>query len=60
MGHEREFPNGTLAEERERLVVEGLVSTGRGAAARRRAEAFITRYPESAHRVRIETIVRDL
>ncbi|MEM9070581.1 MAG: hypothetical protein AAGE52_18895 [Myxococcota bacterium] len=60
MGHERQFPNGSFAEERERLAIESLVDTGRHRAARRRGDAFLRRYPQSAHRERIERFLRDL
>ena len=60
MGHAREFPAGALAEDRERLAVESLIRTDRRAAARRRAEAFLARYPDSAHRPRIQRFLDEL
>jgi hypothetical protein len=45
--HTRQFPRGVLAEEREALAVDALVATGRYEQARRRADAFRTRYPGS-------------
>ncbi|MEZ4251855.1 MAG: hypothetical protein R3B99_26895 [Polyangiales bacterium] len=59
MGHEREFAEGTLAEERERLAIEALVRSDRLPAARRKAAAFVTRFPSSAHRARIEALVAE-
>ncbi|HJL13477.1 MAG TPA: hypothetical protein RMH85_33650 [Polyangiaceae bacterium LLY-WYZ-15_(1-7)] len=60
MGHEREFPTGAFAEDRERLAIEGLVRTDRSVAARRRAEAFLARYPDSAHRARVRRFLDEL
>jgi hypothetical protein len=50
MQHEREHPDGLLAEERDRLIIEGLIARGRIEPARRRARAFLAAHPESAHR----------
>jgi outer membrane protein assembly factor BamD (BamD/ComL family) len=44
---EREAPNGQLAEEREVLAVEALVTANRTAEARRRAALFRMKYPTS-------------
>jgi hypothetical protein len=52
-GH-REFPRGMLHEEREALAVLSLWNLGRGAEARRRAEAFLARYPNSSVRGQLE------
>jgi hypothetical protein len=43
------FPNGTLAQEREALAVEALSALGERAAARERASRFLSRYPSSPH-----------
>ena len=45
--HERRFPRGQLAERREALGVRALVALGRTEEARRRADAFRARYPDS-------------
>ena len=45
----RDFPNGELSQEREALAIESLRVLGRSAEARRRAEAFLARYPASPH-----------
>ena len=45
----REFPNGELAQEREALAIEALGVLGQAEEARRRAAAFLTRYPKSPH-----------
>ena len=55
--HQERFPRGALAQEREALAVEALVRVGRRAEARRRAERFLQRHPDSVHRSRIETIL---
>jgi len=58
MGHEREFPAGALAEERDRLSVEALVARGRMEQARARAALFRARHPGSVYRAEIEGLVR--
>lgn len=45
----RDFPNGTLAQEREALSIEALLALGEKANARERAGAFLSRYPKSPH-----------
>jgi hypothetical protein len=45
--HNRRFPNGRLAEEREGLHVRSLVGSGRKAEARRVVTAFTRRFPRS-------------
>ena len=59
MSHERRFPRGSLAEERDRLSVEALVQLGRRAQAERRAALFMQRYPNSPHRQRVQAMVED-
>lgn len=44
-----DFPNGELSQEREALAIETLRVLGESAEARRRAEAFLARYPTSPH-----------
>jgi hypothetical protein len=44
-----DFPEGSLAQEREALTIEALLAFGDRAAARARAAAFLARYPESPH-----------
>jgi hypothetical protein len=46
--HQREFPNGQLAEERAALRVRALWGVGRAAEAEAAAAAFRLRYPRSA------------
>jgi hypothetical protein len=45
----QDFPNGELTQEREALAIESLRVLGNLGEARRRAEAFLARYPESPH-----------
>ncbi len=45
--HQRRFPNGRLAQEREALRVKALKGTGREKEARQAASAFETKYPRS-------------
>lgn len=60
MSHERQFPTGTLAEERDRLSVEALVGLGRTEQARQRAALFEQRHPQSPSRARVRTLVDGL
>jgi hypothetical protein len=46
-GHERDFPRGTLAEERDALRVQALVAAGEREAAQSRARSFHKRFPQS-------------
>ncbi|HEY7376932.1 MAG TPA: outer membrane protein assembly factor BamD, partial [Polyangia bacterium] len=43
--HARRFPDGQLAEEREALWIQALVTAGDAASARARAERFRRRFP---------------
>src|SRR5450432_884823 len=45
--HRQQFPHGRLTEEREALTIRALLSLGRTAEARQRAEAFRVSYPNS-------------
>jgi len=55
--HERRFPNGALAQEREVITIEALGRLGRERDARARADEFRSRYPDSAHRRRVGNAV---
>lgn len=62
--HERRFPYGRLAEEREALQIQALAGAHQDSEARTRAEAFRTRYPESfflplVNRALMSTSVRE-
>ncbi len=43
----KRFPNGTMVEEREALMIEALAKTGRGDEARERAQTFLRTRPSS-------------
>jgi hypothetical protein len=55
---ERERPGGVLSQEREVLRIELLAAQGDAPAARRRARAFMSAHPESAHNTRLQTFVK--
>lgn len=52
--HQRRFPSGSLAEEREALAVRALLATGKRADAERRAASFRQRYPKSLFAAMLE------
>jgi hypothetical protein len=54
--HQRRFPSGALALEREVIVIEALARSGRSAEAKRRALAFESKYPQSIHLPRIRAL----
>ncbi len=56
--HRRLYPRGMLSQERELLAVKALVALGRADSARSRADAFVTAYPSSAYRDRVESVAR--
>jgi hypothetical protein len=56
--HQRRFPSGRLAEEREALRVKALLGLGRTSDARRAGVAFGEHFPQSALRGRIDTMLR--
>lgn len=55
--HQRLYSGGVLAQEREVIAIEALERLGREAEAASRARRFLDRYPGSAHRRKIETII---
>jgi hypothetical protein len=55
--HAERYPAGTFAEEREVIAVEALVRLGQREQAAARARAFGARFPQSAHRQRIEDVL---
>jgi hypothetical protein len=55
--HEREFPNGTLALEREFLTVVTLLRVGRREVAETRARALRARAPGSLYEQRLDRLV---
>ena len=54
------FPNGQMAEERESLLIQALVSLGRVDEARARAARFERRYPMSMFRTAVEMSLRSI
>jgi hypothetical protein len=56
--HERSFPNGGLAEDRDFLVLSALRDLGRSEESRAKAAAFLARYPKSALRGAVEAMAR--
>ena len=55
--HQRTFPSGRLAEEREALRVKALLGLGRTAEAQRAGAVFRSRFPKSALLGRIEEML---
>jgi hypothetical protein len=58
LGHRRSFPRGMLSEERDALAIGVLLARGQTDAARARATRFVSRYPQSIHRERVEPALR--
>lgn len=56
--HARRFPTGVLAQEREVLAIDALSRLGQPDLAAMRARRFMEKYPDSAHRVRLEAALR--
>ncbi|MEO7035263.1 MAG: hypothetical protein ABI548_15180 [Polyangiaceae bacterium] len=57
--HRQQFPQGRLTEEREALAIRALLSLGRAADARARAQTFRSRYPNSFLIPAIESALSD-
>ena len=57
--HLLQHPAGQLAQEREVVAIQALVSLGRSGEARVRADAFRARWPGSAHLRRLDVILED-
>jgi hypothetical protein len=55
--HQRRFPHGSLAQEREVIAIEALERLGDERAARQRANAFERRYKGSVHHGRVRESV---
>jgi hypothetical protein len=47
--HERRFPRGDLAQEREKIAVVALCRSGRARAARERSQEFLSSWPSSPY-----------
>ena len=56
--HLQSFPRGRLAEERDSLTIQALVSLGRHASARARAAQFRRKYPQSLLRPIVDHALR--
>ena len=55
--HEREYPDGGYAQEREQIAIEALFNAGHAAAMRARAARFRRTFPGSAHNARITELL---
>ncbi|MEO7112132.1 MAG: hypothetical protein ABI183_16935 [Polyangiaceae bacterium] len=58
--HEKKFPHGHLAEERESLAIQALVGAGRDDEARARAARFRAKYPSSLFLPAIAAAIRTI
>lgn len=56
--HERRFPLGMLAQEREVIAIDALLRLGRRREAESRAMRFHVQYPQSAHGRRIDVLLQ--
>jgi hypothetical protein len=56
--HRRRFPSGTLAQEREVIAIEALSRMGQTTEARSRGTDFERRYPDSAHRQKVDQAIK--
>lgn len=54
-----QFPRGVFVEERLAFLVQTFAARGQHEQARARARAFVTRYPHSAMRDSVESVLRD-
>lgn len=55
--HAARFPSGALGQEREVVAIQALVQLGRRDEARARAARFLSAFPGSAHRPRLEALL---
>lgn len=60
MAHERRFPTGQLAEERDVLLVEAYLAAGNTRLARERLAHYRATYPTGLHRRRADAAEREL
>ena len=58
--HQRRFPGGALAVERDVIALEALARSGQTAEAARRARAFEAKYPKSIHLPRVRALLARL
>lgn len=59
-GHARRFPRGQLAENRESVAIQALVTLGRAVEARERAAAFHRRWPDGLFREQVDAALRSI
>jgi hypothetical protein len=55
--HPVKYPDGKLGQEREMIAIRSLAALGRKAEARARARLFLTLFPASPYRERLETLL---
>ncbi|NVB78791.1 MAG: sigma-70 family RNA polymerase sigma factor [Kofleriaceae bacterium] len=60
MSHERQFPAGKLAEERDVMIVEAYVRAGNAALARKRIAAYEAAYPNGVLKTRVAALAAQL
>jgi len=60
MSHERRFPDGQLAEERDVLLVEAYLAAGDLKLARERLDHYTATYPNGLHKQRAAVAAREL
>jgi RNA polymerase sigma factor (sigma-70 family) len=60
MAHERRYPDGALAEERDVLVIEAYLRSGKPAIARRRIERYARDHPAGVLRARVAELAAAL
>ncbi|MBP9203650.1 MAG: RNA polymerase sigma factor [Kofleriaceae bacterium] len=60
MGHERRFPTGALAEERDVLLIDAYLRAGQPAQARARLATYRARHPAGALRARVDALAASL
>jgi outer membrane protein assembly factor BamD (BamD/ComL family) len=60
MSHERRFPTGQLAEQRDVLLIDAYVAAGNLRLARERVAHYQATYPAGIHRDKVSGIARDL
>lgn len=57
--HERAYPHGRFAPEREEIAISALLALDQMAAARARARAFLSRFPTALSAPRVARLLRD-
>ncbi|MEN9578757.1 MAG: hypothetical protein RJA70_1766 [Pseudomonadota bacterium] len=57
--HQRDFPQGQLAQERDVILIEALGRLGENERAREQGREFEDKYPDSAHRRRVQESAKE-